>query len=133
MDVIATPDDIASVVRWLPDDAADNGWDSDTISARWTGGVASTVREYWFARVSNTAGYLDLPDPSGTLAITQIYRQAKEMLAYWDAFLIKNGDIDPSKVARPTRVGKIKRRYENRHPFPRATQPSIYSPYNPTN
>lgn len=127
-----TPDQLISVKQWLPADAAENGWDDDEITLRWTGGIASTVRAYWFQRVSDTAGYLDLPDPGGTLPITQIYRQAREMLDYWDNFLKVNGDVDPNLVARPTRIGKIKRRYVNPNPYMPSPFPSTYSPYNPT-
>lgn len=133
MGAVATPDDIANVKRWLPTDGspAENNWDDAGIAERWTGGIASTVRAYWFQRVSDTAGYLDLPDPGGTLPITQIYRQAREMLDYWDAFLKSNGDVDPSAIARPTRVGSIKRRYRNDNPYPVASFPPSNSPYNP--
>lgn len=129
-----TVDQIANVKRWLPTDGSvlTNGWDDAMIIDRWTGGIASTVREYWFQLMSNTAGYLDLPDPGGTLPITQIYRQAKEMLAYWDAFLIRNGDIDPARIARPTRVGRIKKRYVNNRPYPVSMFPNVFSPYNPS-
>ena len=130
---VATPDNIALVKRFLPTDGspAENGWDDAHIAEVWTGGVASTVRQYWFQRVTDTAGYIDLPDPSGTLAITQQYRQAREMLDYWDAFLDKHGDVDPTMVGqRPTRVGRIRKRYVNRYPYPVSAYPSANGPYN---
>lgn len=118
----ATPAQISAVATWLPSKDADpNVWGSDMIATRWTGGVAGTIRAYWFQKVSDTAGYMDIPDPGGTLPITQIYRQAREMLEYWDAFIAKWGaNADPSVVfgansggANQASVGKIKRRYVN--------------------
>jgi hypothetical protein len=127
---IASADDVAAVKIWLPIDHAANGWDDATIAERWTGGVASTVRAYWFARVSDTAGYLDLSDAGGSLPITQIYRQAREMLDYWDNFLKANGDVDPNSLVRQTRIGKIKRRYAHEHNYP-PPRAGLRSPYNP--
>jgi len=77
---IITSDQMADVQKWLPNDAADNGWDTATIMDRWTGGIVTTVRAYWYDRVQQTASWLDLSDPSGSLPITQIHRQAMEIL-----------------------------------------------------
>ncbi|QHB37420.1 hypothetical protein SEA_LEOPARD_13 [Mycobacterium phage Leopard] len=116
--------------QWLPADAATNGWDDNTIRERWTGGIATTVRRYWFERVSDTAGYLDVPDPGGTLPITQIHRQAKEMLQYWDDWIAKWGDTIVVTGSRATKVGKIKKRYQ-KSPGPHPTHWNANSPYNP--
>lgn len=108
-----TQDQIDSVKPWLPVDYVDNGWDDTVITDRWTGHISTTVRKYWFMRVSDTAGYLDLPDPGGTLPITQIHRQAREMLDYWDLMIkLYGAAADPDNYgSRPTRVGAIKNRY----------------------
>lgn len=81
MPLVVLTDGLLAKIRdeYLPSDAASFGWDDDQIRERWTGGPATTIRLYWFERVSDTAGYLDLPDPGGTLPITQIHRQAKEL------------------------------------------------------
>lgn len=134
----ATQANIDAVKLWLPTDGSpvENGWNDVHIGERWTGHVSTTVRAYWFQRVSDTAGYLDLPDPGGTLPITQIYRQAREMLAYWDAMLAKYGAAtDPNDYngARASGVGRIKKRYVNERRYPVARFPSAYSPYNPSN
>lgn len=127
-----TPELLATVkAQWLPTDAATNGWTDEVIAERWTGGIATTVRKYWYERVQDTAGFLDIPDPGGSLPITQIHRQAKEMLAYWDAWIAKNGDVvEVVTGSRPTRIGKIKKRYQH-EPYPPPPRPNIYSPYNP--
>ena len=117
--------------EWLPDDAAANGWTDEVIAERWTGSIVSTVRKYWYDRVQDTAGYLDVPDPGGTLPITQIHRQAVEMLKYWDDWIAKWGDTIVVNGARATRVGKIKRRYQHEHGRT-VFRPSPTGPYNPS-
>jgi hypothetical protein len=133
--VVATQADIDYVKRLLPTDGspAENGWDDAHIALVWTGYVSTTVRAYWFQRVSDTAGYIDLPDPAGALTITQQYRQAREMLDYWDMMIEKWGAAtDPANYgSRPTRVGKIKRRYENKYPYAVSPYPISNGPYNP--
>ena len=134
MAVVLTPEVLARFkAEWLPADAETNGWDDDTITERWTGGVATTARKYWFERVQDTAGYLDLPDPGGTLPITQIYRQAREMLAYWDDFIVKYGDVDPDQIGiNRGRTVKIKNRYPRPYPNPRPLGDNPRSPYTRT-
>lgn len=132
----ATQDNIDAVKLWLPTDGspAENGWDDAGIAAHWTGYISTTVRAYWFQRVSDTAGYLDLNDAGSSLPITQIYRQAREMLLYWDEMIAKWGAAtDPANYGnRPTRVGRIKKRYVNNAPYPVSAIPSTYTPYNPS-
>lgn len=109
-----TASQIASVATWLPTvDADPEVWDAEKIAERWTGGVTGTVRAYWYQRVSDTAGYLDVPDASGSLPITQIHRQAKEMLDYWDNFIVKYGaNTDPSNIGNNRgSTRRIKKRY----------------------
>lgn len=125
---------IASVATWLPSAEADpEVWDATKIAERWTGGIAGTIRAYWYQRVSDTAGYLDVPDPGGTLPITQIYRQAREMLEYWDNFIIKWGaSADPGTVgSRPSTTGRIRRRYVGTGTYP-PEQYSTRTPYTRT-
>lgn len=130
-----TPEQLASVNTWLPDDAADNGWDDAEITTRWTGFISRTVRAYWFDRVSNTASYLDLPDPNGALTITQIYRQAREMLDYWDAQIkLYGAATDPSQYGggAATKLGKIKNRYPRPSNNPVPVGVDLRSPYQDT-
>lgn len=123
---------IASVATWLPTPEADpEVWDATRIAARWTGGIAGTIRAYWYQRVSDTAGYLDVPDPGGTLPITQIHRQAKEMLEYWDSLILKWGTaFDPTNAVGGNRgsVGRIKRRYVGTGTYP-LERYAIRTPY----
>jgi hypothetical protein len=130
----ATPQNVAEVRVLLPEDATTHGWDDTEVAARWTGGIPSTIREYWYERTSDTAIYLDVPDPGGTLPITQIHAQAKAMLEYWDEWIRLHGDVDTLQeyydiVGHGSRVsfGKIK----NRYPRPKAQlQPAgWYGPY----
>lgn len=116
--------------RYLPGDAEENGWDDAKIADEWTGAIPSTLRAYWYDRVQQTAGYLDIPDPGGSLPITQIHRQAKEMLDYWDAWLVKYGDV--LVIPRRVSFGKIKRRYKKGAAYPVPVTPSSFGPYNYT-
>lgn len=124
--------------QYLPTEAQDNGWDDAKVLANWTGGIAGTIRAYWYDRVQQTAGYMDLPDPGGTLPITQLHLQAKAMLEYWDNWLLKYGDETTADgdLIGPMRgrvsFGKIRRRYKNNSPFPMPIGGTIYSPYKPT-
>jgi len=57
------------------------------------------------------------------------------MLQYWDAWLLKYGDAtsaEQMETSIPRRVsfGKIRRRYQNRQPYPVPISPSSYGPYN---
>jgi len=102
-----TPEQVAAVAKWL---GSNSKWDDAAIIEHWTGGIASTLRAYWYNRVTETAGYIDLSNDG--LPASQIYQHAKEMLDYWDNFLAKYGDIDPGKIARvPISFGKIRNRY----------------------
>lgn len=124
-----TPEQITKVEHYLPDVTADpDVWDEAKITERWAG-IAGTVRAYWYQRTSDTAQYLDIPDPSGVLPITQIHRQAKEMLDYWDLFISKFGtNADPSTMSRAVTFGKIKRRYP-RQGINGLSDYAYYSPY----
>jgi hypothetical protein len=135
----ATPQNVAEVRVLLPADAETHGWDDVEIAARWTGGLASTIRDYWYERTSDTAGYLDVPDPGGTLPITQIHAQAKAMLEYWDAWLKLYGDVATLEeyylltgYGRRVRFGKIKNRYPKPRTMPVPVGPDPNSPYPPT-
>lgn len=114
--------------QWLPDDAADNGWDDAKITSMWTGGIPTLVYRYWYDRVQQTAGYLDVPDPGGTLPITQIHRQAMEMLQYWGTWLKLYGNN--TEPIQATRFGKIRKRYDKGNPFPIPYGPLSNGPYN---
>jgi len=126
--VALTPELLDTIkANWLPGEAADNGWDDSKITDNWSGSVVTLVRSYWYDRVQQTAGYLDVPDPGGTLPVTQIHRQAKEMLDYWDAWIFKFGvNVMPS---RSVTFGKIRRRYQNNNPYPVPLAPNSFGPY----
>jgi hypothetical protein len=129
--VILTPDLLETIkATYLPADAADNGWDDAKITEEWVGNIPGTVRAYWYDRVQQTAGYLDIPDPGGTLPITQLHRQAMEMLQYWDNWILKyGGNVNGT---RSVSFGKIKKRYSKGNPFPMPIGPLPNGPYNYT-
>lgn len=126
---VLTPELLVVIkANWLPTDAADNGWNDAKITDNWSGSVVGLVRSYWYDRVQQTAGYLDIPDPGGTLPVTQLHRQAMEMLQYWDAWILKYGlNVLPS---RSVTFGKIRRRYQNNNPYPVPSSPTAGGPYN---
>lgn len=129
--MILTPELLEVVkAQWLPDDAVDNGWDDAKITDEWSGSIPQLVRAYWYDRVQQTAGYLDIPDPGGTLPITQLHRQAMEMLQYWDNWILKYGNS--LTAGRATSFGQIKRRYSKGNPFPVPISPLASGPYNHT-
>lgn len=111
----ATDYQVSRVAALLPsvDDDPDT-WDTQAIKDNWSGGIAGTLRNFWYQKCSNTAGYLDLTDAGGSLPITQIHRQAKEMLDYWDIWILKHGAMsdpgDASSMGITASIGKIKNR-----------------------
>lgn len=91
-----TPEQVALVNRYLPEDAklpvedGGYGWDEAFIVTLMTENAyrpAQAVRYFWYQRTQETAEYLDLGKP-----LTQIHKQAKDMLAYWDLVLQTNTD-----------------------------------------
>lgn len=96
MAVLPTPDQIALVQRLLPEIAlspvADGGygWDETYITILMSeNGYSPTqaVRYFWLQRVNETSEYLDISGKS----LTEIHKQAKEMLDYWDNILLRFG------------------------------------------
>ena len=87
------------------------GWtDSFIESLMETMGFSSAqaVRHFWLQRVNETAEYLDMGKP-----LTQIHRQAKEMLDYWDKILTVNPeDMNPVRSRGPITFGEIERPWE---------------------
>lgn len=98
---LTTVERVALVSRYLPEaaklpeDDGGYGWTDETIAEFVTAlglSPAQTVRFFWYQRVQETAEYLDLSKP-----LTQIHRQAKEMLDYWDLVIqgnMSSGDVD---------------------------------------
>ncbi|AEK07464.1 hypothetical protein PBI_ROPE_18 [Mycobacterium phage Rope] len=94
---------VALVNRHLPTDAklseddGGYGWTDQYVEELLSTGLkpAQVVRFFWYQRTQETAEYLDLSKP-----LSQIHRQAKEMLAYWDTVIQTNPDgmepLDPS-------------------------------------
>ena len=100
---IPTPEQVALVNRYLPSAAKDleadggYGWTDlfiSTIMDEMALSPAQAVRFFWYQRTQETAEYLDIGKP-----LTQIHRQAKEMLAYWDQVIANNPNgmmpVDP--------------------------------------
>ena len=118
----ATPEQIALVNKNLPASAKDPvvdggyGWTDEFIGILMETTVynspAKAVRHFWYERTVETAEYLDIGKP-----LSQIHRQAKEMLDYWDRIL----DINPEGMVpvdeivratkRPISFGTIERPY----------------------
>jgi hypothetical protein len=116
-----TPEQVALVQSLIPsiapavEDAGGYGWDEAfIIELMDTNGLTPTeaVRWFWLERVNETSEYLDTGKP-----LTQIHRQAKEMLDYWDNILKLYGDSaigppagnDPGAPNVPMTFGEIER------------------------
>lgn len=119
-----TAEQIALVNFNLPDaakqlvDDGGYGWTEEYIASLFDSlgfpGPAYAVRFFWYQRTQETAEYLDAGKP-----LTQIHRQAKEMLDYWDAII--KGDptgntmnpLDPQEISELPRhrlsFGEIER------------------------
>lgn len=111
-----TDDQINLVQRLLPSEALQSvedggyGWDSDFISLvmsenSWT--PTEAVRFFWLQRVNETSEYLDLTGKP----LTDIHKQAKEMLDYWDNILRMYGvnSTGPAIGRKPLTFGNIER------------------------
>jgi len=90
----ATASVLALVNRYLPEaaklsvDDGGYGWTDEFIATLMDTNAyspAQAVRYFWYQRVQETAEYLDLSKP-----LTQIHRQAREMLDYWDLVIQTN-------------------------------------------
>lgn len=114
-----TPEQIALVNRNIPsvaklDDASGGyGWTDEfieTLMETMNFSPAKAVRHFWLERVNETAEYLDVGKP-----LTQIHRQAKEMLDYWDKVLgndpVGMTPVDPNgpQSRQPLSFGRIER------------------------
>lgn len=86
-----TPEQIALVNQLLPSAAKQTeaaggyGWTDEyiaTLMEERDFSPTEAVRFFWLQRVNETAEYIDIGKP-----LTQIHRQAREMLDYWDAIL----------------------------------------------
>lgn len=93
---VPTPDQIQLVKTLLPSAATDTeanggyGWDDVFITVLMTENdltPTKAVRHFWLQRVNETAEYLN----TGGKTLTDIHKQAKEMLDYWDNILLKFG------------------------------------------
>jgi hypothetical protein len=122
MPTVPTAEQIALVDRYLPDAAKQSvddggyGWTDDFVTEIMSSmaiGPARAVRFFWYQRVQETAEYLDVNKP-----LTQIHRQAREMLDYWDLVIQTNPNdpdaMEPQKIGaigagRPIRFGEIER------------------------
>jgi hypothetical protein len=119
-----TAEQVALVQLLLPADAikpeeeGGYGWDEAYISELMaTNGFTATesVRYFWLQRVNETVEYLDVGKP-----LTQIHKQARDMLAYWDEILKRYGvdSIGPPGYGdtgmprKPISFGEIERPYE---------------------
>lgn len=107
-----TVERIALVNRYLPEEAklpeanGGYGWTPEFIAALMAENAytpAQTVRYFWYQRTQETAEYLDLSKP-----LSQIHRQAREMLDYWDRVIQTNPDgmepLDPSSPEKDHRT-----------------------------
>jgi hypothetical protein len=107
-----TADQITLVNHYLPTAAKEleanggYGWTDDyieTLMETMAFSPAQAVRYFWYQRVQETAEYLDVGKP-----LTQIHRQAKEMLDYWDLILKTNPEgMVPINARAPISFGEI--------------------------
>lgn len=111
-----TPEQIALVNANLPSSAKETevsggyGWTDEFIENLMETmgfGPAKAIRHFWLQRVNETAEYLDAGKP-----LTQIHRQAKEMLDYWDRIIgvsVDENNVNPTITKRPLTFGEIER------------------------
>lgn len=112
-----TPEQVALVNRNLPSAAKQAvedggyGWTDlfiSTLMEEMSFGPAEAVRHFWLERVNETAEYLDMGKP-----LTQIHRQARDMLLYWDSVLKENPvDMVPVPARKPISFGEIERPWD---------------------
>ena len=115
-----TPELIALVTQNLPSDAVKAvedggyGWTDQYISDLLSGmdfSPAKVVRFFWLQRVNESAEYIDIGKP-----LTQIHKQAKDMLAYWDSIINGYGSeemiLETKPAKRPISFGEIERPWQ---------------------
>lgn len=102
-----TIETVSLVNRYLPTDAkkseADGGygWTDAFIASLIAENAytpAQTVRYFWYQRTQESAEYLAI----GGKPLSDIHRQAREMLAYWDTIIQTNPNgmepLDPTSA-----------------------------------
>lgn len=123
------PGSISKIKQYLPSEAIQSeedggyGWSDEYIQNlldTYAFASPQAVRFFWLQRVNETAEYLDMAKP-----LTQIHKQAKEMLDYWDEVIqgnLINGDPEnmdntgglntqPARV--PISFGEIERVWDS--------------------
>lgn len=112
-----TPEQIALVNQLLPSSAKDTvdnggyGWTDEYIANLMDErdfGPTEAVRFFWLQRVNETAEYIDIGKP-----LTQIHRQAREMLDYWDAILSRSLTSIGPVGRQPISFGEIEGPWED--------------------
>lgn len=83
---MATQEEIRAVRENLPPEATANGWDDARISADLASGksLAKIVQSWWRHRVANTADFVNISESGSSRSLDSVYKQAMEMLKYWD-------------------------------------------------
>jgi hypothetical protein len=83
-------------------------WDDTKIGSVLDGNqsnVFAAVWQFWLQRVGDLSALTDVVDAGASRPLSQTYQHAQDMLRYWDGVAGFNA----------TSVGKIRRRYRQRH------------------
>lgn len=108
------PEHIALVKSLLPSAATTDesdggyGWNDTYIQSLMDARSftpTEAVRFFWLQRVNETAEYINVGKPLG-----EIHRQARDMLAYWDAIIKQSPEaIEPVSSGGTITFGEIER------------------------
>lgn len=111
---MASAAEIQIVKDNLPSRAeAEDGWDDAKIELYIDqfGGTSKTVRQYWSARAAATASFVSVSESGSSRNLSDIHKQALEMLKYWDDKVKEEEAEEENPVVSDGRVAfhKLKR------------------------
>lgn len=103
---MASEADIMIVRDNIPSEALEEGWDDVKIGVLLDSPMTTSrvIRHWWNYRASSTASFVNVSESGSSRSLSDIHRQALEMLKYWDARIAEEEAPEPP-VQSDGRIG----------------------------
>lgn len=94
---MASAADIMIVQDNLPAEALAEGWDEAKITVLLDSPMSTSrvIRQWWSYRASSTAAFVNVSESGSSRSLSDIHRQALEMLKYWDGRIAEEEAPEP--------------------------------------